>query len=199
MSRGDKRWIVAGAVVVLAGLGWLGLRDRTGARRHGPEQAQGDGFQGGASRPFSSSQAGPAAPVPETPEMIEQEVAAAMGHWRTAILVKDARTVVALDLGFRQAPARYTPALARSAETDADERVRAFSTRVLGKLKNADETPLYQRLLGDKSPYVRQNAAWALGELGAGASPAVAELQRASTRDPATDVRAAARDALGKL
>ena len=100
---------------------------------------------------------------------------------------------------FRQTPARYTAALAASAEGDGNERVRAFSTRVLGKLKNAAEAPLYQRLLTDKSPYVRQNAAWALGELGPAAAPAVAELQKASARDPANDVRSAAKAALAKL
>jgi hypothetical protein len=200
MSRGDKPWIVAGAVVALAGLGWLGLRHRPGERRHDPAEAQGDGFQGFSSRPFSpSSAASVPAPGPETPQMIEQQVGGLMERWRTAVLVKDARAAVALDLTFRQAPERFAPALARTAETDADERVRAFSTRVLGKLKDPARAPLYERLLRDRSPYVRQNAAWALGELGAAATPAVAELQKASVRDPATDVRAAARDALAKL
>ena len=122
-----------------------------------------------------------------------------MGRWRTAILVKDAPSVIQLDMTFRQLPERFTPALAKSAEKDDNERVRAFSTRVLGKLKNPDEAPLYRRLLTDKSPYVRQNAAWALGELGPAGAPALAELQRASRSDPANDVRAAAKAALGKL
>ncbi len=202
MSRGDKRWIVAGSVVVLTGLGWFALRDRgAGWRRPlGSDQADGQKFQGFSSRPFAGAGAEPlpAAP-PETPVMIAKQVEGVMGRWRTAILVKDAPSVVALDLTFRQMPDRYTAALAASAETDGNERVRAFSTRVLGKLKNATEAPLYQRLLADQSPYVRQNAAWALGELGPAAAPAVAELQKASARDPANDVRAAARDALGKL
>ncbi len=131
--------------------------------------------------------------------MTAKQVEGAMGRWRTAILVKDAHSVIALDQTFRQMPDRYTAALATSAESDENERVRAFSTRVLGKLKNAAEAPLYRRLLADHSPYVRQNAAWALGELGPGAAPAVAELQKASARDPATDVRAAAKAALAKL
>ena len=131
--------------------------------------------------------------------MIAKQVEETMGRWRTAILVKDAPSVVALDLTFRQMPDRYTAALATSAESDGNERVRAFSTRVLGKLKNGVEAPLYQRLLADKSPYVRQNAAWALGELGPAAAPAVAELQKASARNPANDVRAAAKAALAKL
>lgn len=199
MSRGDKRWIVAGSLAALAGGGWLAIHERPGARRHTAtaDRVPGDGFQGFSSRPFSGVGAAPAAP--ETPEMIAHEVDGVMGRWRTAILVKDAPTVVALDLTFRQQPERFTPALEKSAEAEENERVRAFSTRVLGKLKNAALAPLYRRLLSDKSPYVRQNAAWALGELGAAAAPALAELQTASTKDPANDVRAAARDALGKL
>jgi hypothetical protein len=201
MSKGDKRWIVAGSVAALAGVGWLAMHERAGARRQaaGADRPAGDGFQGFPSRPFSGFGASPAAQVPETPEMIVRAVDGAMGRWRTAILDKDAPTVVSLDLTFRQAPDRFAPALEKSAETDQNERVRAFSTRVLGKLKNAAEAPLYQRLLSDKSPYVRQNAAWALGELGAAAAPALAELQKASAGDPAHDVRVAARDALGKL
>jgi hypothetical protein len=180
-------------------LGWFALHERGGARRHADEadRANGDGFQGFSSRPFSGTGAG--SEPPATPETIAKEVEATMGRWRTAIVVKDAPSVVTLDLAFRQMPDRYRPALATTAETDDNERVRAFSTRVLGKLKNPTEAPLYQRLLTDKSPYVRQNAAWALGELGAAAEPAVAELQKTSRRDPATDVRAAAKDALGKL
>ena len=199
MSRGDKRWIVAGSITALAGVGWLAVHERTGARRHAatPDHVAGDGFQGFSSRPFSG--VGASATAPETPEMIARDVDGLMGRWRTAILVKDASTVVALDLTFRQQPERFGPALEKSAEADENERVRAFSTRVLGKQKNAELAPLYRRLLSDKSPYVRQNAAWALGELGAAAAPALAELQQASTKDPANDVRAAARDALGKL
>lgn len=200
MFRRDKRWVIAGSVVVLAGLGWFAMRERGAGRRHwlGTERADDDGFRGFSSRPFSA--AGPVLPPPpETPEIIAKQVEGAMERWRKAILVKDAASVVALDVMFRAMPDRYTSALATSAEGDESERVRAFSTRVLGKFKDAAEAPLYQRLLTDKSPYVRQNAAWALGELGPAAAPGVAELQKASARDPANDVRAAAKDALQKL
>ncbi len=202
MSRGNKRWLAAGSIVALACLGGIALHDRGAARRQASasDEAGQDRFQGFSSRPFSG--VGPsgqvAAPV-ETPEAAAAAIAGVMGRWRNAILVKDAPAVIALDMTFRQAPERFTPALAKSAETDENERVRAFSTRVLGKLKNPEEAPLYKRLLADKSPYVRQNAAWALGELGAAGAPAVAELQRASRSDPANDVRAAAKTALGKL
>ena len=198
MVRGRTRWLAAGSAVVLAGLGWLTLHDRGAARRPAGDEPGADRFQGFSSRPFSGSVVAPP-PAPETPEQTAAQVAGAMGRWRTAILVKDAPSVVQLDMTFRQLPQRYTPALAKSAETDENERVRAFSTRVLGKLKDPDQAPLYRRLLADKSPYVRQNAAWALGELGPAGAPAVAQLQRASRSDPANDVRAAAKAALGKL
>ncbi len=193
--------MAAGCTAALIGLGLLALHGREGARLHGSDQRQADEdrFQGFASRPFSSSGSSSAAPVPESPEASAREVEVTMGRWRTAIAVKDAPTVVALDMVFRQAPDRFTAALEKSAKTDANERVRAFSTRVLGKLKSPPLAPVFQALLGDQSPYVRQNAAWALGELGAAAGPAVAELQRASARDPVTEVRAAARAALGKM
>jgi len=200
MAREQRRWLAAGAVVALAGLGWFALRDRGAARRPAADEPGGERFQGFASRPFSAGGAVVAPPpAPETPEQIAAQVDGAMSRWRTAILVKDAASVIQLDATFRQLPERFVAALARSAETDENERVRAFSTRVLGKLKNPNEAPLYRRLLTDKSPYVRQNAAWALGELGAAGAPAVAALQRASRSDPANDVRAAAKAALGKI
>jgi HEAT repeat protein len=101
-------------------------------------------------------------------------------------------------------PARYGPALLRLAETDPDERVRAFSVRVLGKMKNLELVDDYRRLLEDKSPFVRGNAAWALGELARrpggreAAEGALDELRQAAD-DPATDVRAAATNALKAL
>jgi hypothetical protein len=201
MVRVKTRWLAAGSMAAVAVFGWLALHDRGATRRQGSagEQAGADRFQGFSSRPFSG--VGPSAqPVaPETPEEAAATIDGVMSRWRGAILAKDAPTVIALDMTFRQAPARFTPALETSAQTDGDERVRAFSTRVLGKFKNADEAPLYKRLLDDKSAYVRQNAAWALGELGSAGTPAVAQLQRASRSDPANDVRSAAKTALGKL
>jgi hypothetical protein len=200
MVKEQRRWLAAGAVVALTGLGWFALHDRGAARRFAAGERDGERFQGFSSRPFSGvDQVVAPPPAPETPEQIAAQVDRAMSRWRTGILMKDAPTVIQLDTTFRQLPARFRPPLAKSAETDENERVRAFSTRVLGKLKEPDEAPLFRRLLTDKSPYVRQNAAWALGELGAAGAPALAELQRASRSDPAGDVRAAAKAALGKL
>ena len=102
-------------------------------------------------------------------------------------------------MDFKQDPDRYREALEKSAQHDETERVRAFSTRVLGKMKNPDEALLFKHLLADSSPYVRQNAAWGLGELRGAAAVAVAELRRARARDSAEAVRMAAKDALGKV
>jgi HEAT repeat protein len=148
----------------------------------------------------------PPAVVAETPERIAVEVDKALASWRDAIRAQNAETVVALDAAFRASPQRYLPALRKSASGDADERVRAFSTRVLGKLKDATLAGLYKELLADTSPFVRQNAAWALGELAAAdadgkaaARVAVAELRRARAKDPAPDVRAVAKGTLARL
>jgi HEAT repeat protein len=162
-----------------------------------PVEADGPGFAGFRTREF--------APSPADPEVVAQRVEAAMGAWRNAILVRDADTVLALDREFTGAPARYAPALVKCAETDSDERVRAFCTRVLGKLKTGERAELYERLLADKSPYVRQNAAWALGELAETANGhiftrhALAELRHVSAKDPVGAVREAAKGALEKL
>jgi HEAT repeat protein len=113
--------------------------------------------------------------------------------------------VLALDRAFAMLPGRYGPELIRVAETDPDDRVRAFSTRVLGKLKNVELADVFMRLLNDRSPFVRQNAAWALGELAPlprgreTAGAAYGDLRRVEEGDPASDVRAAATMALKRL
>jgi hypothetical protein len=204
MSKGDKRWIITGLAVALATGAALVVRHTTQPGRGGvnADQAR-TAINFGAS---GSGLAGePPAVVPETPESIEAAVVASLGAWRNAILARDADTVVALDVVFQASPQRYGAALRKSASSDADERVRAFSTRVLGKLKDPALAGLYKELLADKSPFVRQNAAWALGELAtdadgrAAARHAVAELRRARAKDPAPDVRAVAKGTLARL
>jgi HEAT repeats len=135
-----------------------------------------------------------------TPEQVPE----AMEAWRTAILQKQREQVLALDGAFALLPARYGPALLRLAETDPDERVRAFSVRVLGKMKNLQLVDEFRRLLEDRSEFVRLNAAWALGEMAQrpggreAAEAALDELHQAEG-DPATAVRAAATNALKAL
>ena len=106
---------------------------------------------------------------------------------------------------FREQPDRYLAALLENAQTDSNERVRAFSTRTLGKLRRPELAPRFRTLLTDTSAYVRQNAAWAIGELGGapGGREAVrstlAELRRARSRDADVSVRSAAKSALSAV
>ena len=203
MSRGGKRWIITGLAVALATGGALVVRHTTqpGGRASADRATSAINF--GASGSGLSEPPAPA--VPETPESIEAEVAKSVGAWRAAILARNAETVVALDGAFGASPGRYGVALRKLATGDADERVRAFSTRVLGKRRDPELAGVFEELLADKSPFVRQNAAWALGELAAvddgraAARRAVAELRHARSRDPAPDVRSAAKSALAKM
>lgn len=128
-----------------------------------------------------------------------------MDSWRNAIINKDADTVVSLDQAFLADPARFRDALIESAKSDAEPRVRAFSTRVLGKFSDPNLAPVFAGLLADRSPYVRGNGAWALGELGANsagrsaARPSMETLRRLQADDTSSDVRAAAAAAVKKL
>jgi len=203
MSRGDKRWIITGLAVALATGGALVVRHTTQASRRASADRAASAINFGAS---GSGLSEPVAPtVPETPESIQAEVEQSVSSWRAAILARNADTVVALDAAFRASPARYSVALRKLATSDTDERVRAFATRALGKLREPALAGVFEELLGDKSPFVRQNAAWALGELAAvddgraAARRAVAELRQARSRDPAPDVRSAAKSALAKM
>jgi HEAT repeat protein len=146
-----------------------------------------------------------AAAVPETPTERDAEVASALSAWRDGIIQKDSEIVIRLDLTFQERPERYLGGLVASSQKEPNERVRAFSTRTLGKFRRPDLASHFRRLLADQSPFVRQNAAWALGELAAlpggreAARVALAELHRARAKDIDSAVRAAARAALDKI
>ena len=143
--------------------------------------------------------------TPETPEAIDKRAEDALGAWRNAILIRDADMVIKLELAFLETPSMYLERLKTSARSDDNERVRAFSTRELGKFKRVDLAPTFQQLLEDKSGYVRQNAAWALGELSAGTDGRAAvriakgELRQLVKRDPEEAVGVAARTALERI
>jgi hypothetical protein len=159
-------------------------------------------IQGSAPAPADG---GPTATGWSDERMTSRQLDDAMDAWRRAIRDKDADTVLALDSAFAILPGRYGPQLVVLAETDEDERVRAFSTRVLGKLKNVELVSVFQHLATDPSPFVRQNAAWALGELSSlpNGRTAVMEaldvLRRLEDQDSVTEVRAAATNSLKKL
>jgi len=201
MSRNHKWSIAAGLACAVVGAGALVLHQQKANQATRLRAADGPSLRGLEAEPATV----PTLPAPETPETIAEDVTASLAAWRQAILVKDADAVVRLDRAFVNNPARYRAALIESARGESDERVRAFSTRVLGKQKSPALADLFESLLADKSAFVRQNAAWALGELAADADGrtaarrAVAELRHARARDPAVDVRTAAKGALARL
>jgi HEAT repeat protein len=136
---------------------------------------------------------------------IEKQIETIMGSWRHSILNKDADTVISLDRVFAAEREKFMTPLITSAQTDSEERVRAFSTRVLGKYRAPECADVFARLLKDGSEHVRGNAAWGLGELAdkpAGretARKALSTLRRIEKQDPSAEARDAAAIALKKL
>jgi hypothetical protein len=213
MSNANKRWLLfLGSVALAAFAATTVARHRSTAgtalssaapqqrrrsvRTVSPDNEGGGGINGEPGGVLAGNVDGASA---------TKTVDAVMAQWRSGILFKDTDAVLAADAVFRQEPERFLEALMKLAETDSDERVRAFSTRVLGKLVDPACAPLLVRLLDDKSPYVRMNAAWALGELAvtpegrAAAAPALRSLRRLEEREPAKDTREAAALAARRL
>jgi hypothetical protein len=108
----------------------------------------------------------PEAPTPPEPVDIPAQIEKLMQRWRMAILQKDPEGVLDCDRIFHEHPNEFAPALRSSAESDDDERVRAFSTRMLGKLRDGGSADLFAKLLKDPSAAVRGNAVWGLEQLG---------------------------------
>ncbi len=143
--------------------------------------------------PAAAPATGEAPPEPSETE----RVAVVMKAWREAIIVGEEENVPMLSDTFAQMPDRFTAPLMKSAVEDSDDRVRAFSTRVLGMLKPPAAVETLRSLLKDRSENVRFNAAWALGEMAD--QPSVAEIRRLHTQDRSAMVRQAAGQALERL
>jgi hypothetical protein len=161
-------------------------------QRSQPEH--GDGLAGGPARLRQAP--GHPEPWSEAGNISEeQQHDSVMQMWREAILNQRSEDVLACDRIFRDNSRRFDAALRRSAKSDPEDRVRAFSTRVLGKFRDPALAELFRELLKDSHQYVRSNAAWGLGQLGGENNLAVLDQVRRSDREPY--VREAASKALG--
>jgi HEAT repeat protein len=84
---------------------------------------------------------------------------------------------------------------------DPDPNMRYWAARELGKGKGADTPAAVQALtaaLADQDATVRMGAAYALGDIGPAASPALPALKKAA-KDPAKEVREGAEYAIKKV
>jgi HEAT repeat protein len=190
MSR-HKMGVLAGAAIAL-GAGLFGIwshRSREGSERSVSAARAPGGFITGAPEP----PAPPAVPPPE------EQVAEVMRTWRAAILARDADAVWSCNTTFLTDAELFAPALVESARADGDARVRAFSTRVLGKLAAPALVDVLRERLEDASPFVRENAAWSLGQLRARAGSAAGVLEEVRRRDESEAVRRVAGEALAAI
>jgi hypothetical protein len=185
--------LVIGGLAGLIGLGGLGLWMYG---RGVDPAASGPGGSGAGVPSFVAGEPEPAPPpTPAVPDATR--VTNVMALWRQSIVVRDPEGVLACDRGFLDEPPVFMAALVESARKDSEERVRAFSTRVLGKFTNPELAPTFLELLKDSSPFVRGNAAWALGQL----SPELGReaLLRVKAHDRVESVRQSATEALARL
>jgi len=156
---------------------------------------------GGRRAPLPSIASDPTPPAQSPsvtpPQPASEQVASIIKSWHAAIVTKNAETVETLDREFAARPEQFVAALIENAQGDPEERVRSFSTRVLGKLRRPESVEALRHLLKDSSQYVRFNAAWALGELND--REAAATLSRLERHDPSPMVRQSASDSRRKL
>jgi len=184
---------VLGALLVLTVVVVVARREgRAPVGGAGAEGVVSDGAAARAPLPSVGASALPSVPAPSVTaaEPTSEQLASLMKSWHAAIVTKNADTVETLDREFAARPEQFVAALMDNAQTDPEERVRSFSTRVLGKLRRPESVEVLRRLLKDSSQYVRYNAAWALGELNdREAAPSLLRLER---RDPSPMVRESA-------
>lgn len=202
-----RPWILAffGVLSLVVGT-WVSVHLWNGTAHTGDQGASGIG---GASRaahdrrlpslgdPADLNGGAGASGLPSPEASIATRVEPLMKEWRLAIINKNPETVESLDRVFAAHPREFVAALMTSAESDPEERVRSFSTRVLGKLRPPESAELMRKLLSDRSEFVRFNAAWALGELADRA--ALARLRQLQLRDPSPNVRRSASASLVKM
>jgi HEAT repeats len=111
----------------------------------------------------------PSEPDGEAPPADRPSLAAPVGlsdlaaGWREAVLLKRRDEILRGAAALRRAPDGREQLLALL--DDGDGRVRAFALRELGRRREPGLETVFEARLADESPYVRENAAWALAHL----------------------------------
>jgi HEAT repeat protein len=203
-ARREKRLarVAATALIALLVIAVVLVVSRHGRRSTvgaGNESAVSDGARPRAPLPSLGTDPSPSARSPSVTaaEPTSEQVASVIKSWHAAIVTKNAETVETLDREFAARPGEFVAALIDNAQSDSEERVRSFSTRVLGKLRRPESVEALRQLCKDSSQYVRFNAVWALGELND--RDAVATLRRLERHDPSSMVRQSAGESRRKI
>ncbi|MEW6026723.1 MAG: HEAT repeat domain-containing protein [Planctomycetota bacterium] len=137
-------------------------------------------------------------PIDESVPEKERRAGRLFNLWRKAILTRNITQINQLETQVKGYGDNAIPFLRKLAKEDGNERVRAFSVRVLGRMNIPDLSTLFVELLrDDQSPFVRENSCWALGRLG---NPEAIEiLQKTADADQSTQVRKAATEAIESI
>lgn len=137
-------------------------------------------------------------PVGEDIPEPERQIGRVMNAWRETIISRRIEDIKRLRLGIKRYGQEAIPFLRQLVLEDKNERIRAFATRVLGQMKKTKLISLFIDLLQkDTSPFVRIDAAWALGELGNLKSVSI--LQMIADSDESERVRQSAQKALKSI
>lgn len=163
LARLRRAWVRLGLATV--GLALLGAGAIAALLREptpGTEPPRGIAQVAHASAPSAR----PATPPPDRPTLEappELDLSPTAARWRRAVILGQRREVLQGALALRQAPdgERQLLSLAR----DGNARIRAYAFRELGRRRNPTLTPVFEAALADASPYVQENARWALSEL----------------------------------
>lgn len=84
-------------------------------------------------------------------------------RWRKAVILGQREEVLKGVLALRQAKDGEQQLLSLARDNNA--RIRAYAFRELGRRRDPRLVPVFEEALADASPYVQENARWALGEL----------------------------------
>lgn len=137
-------------------------------------------------------------PVDETVPAKERQIGRLFNIWRKAVLTRNIAQINQLDSQIKGCGDEAIPFLTKLAKEDGNERVRAFATRVLGRMNLSDLSSLFMELLrNDTSAFVRENSCWALGRLGN--TESLETLQKVADSDASEPVRQVAAEAIENI